>query len=153
MDSGRIDQSVCASSRPAMSLRPRDSTYPSIRAPYRSPTRPIFTADPLAFKRDKKSSAISLFVHVVVVALVLSLALKVHTNIALQPAVIVTPIDFALSIPPMTLPVAKLAGGGGGSGAHELVEPVKAELPTIVRLQTMAPRVIKVDQPKLAIEP
>jgi len=152
-DSGRIAQSVCASSRPAMSLRPQDRTYPLIRAPYKATSRPIFTADPLASKRDKKSSAISLVVHLVIVALVLSLALKVHTNIALQPAVIVTPLDFTLSIPPMTLPVARLAGGGGGGGAHEMVEAVKAEPPTIVRLQTMAPRVIKVDQPKLAIEP
>jgi TonB family protein len=136
-----------------VSLRPRDRTYSSIRKPYQSTSRPIFTADPLAFKRDKKSSAISLVVHVVIVALVLSLALKAHTIIALQPAVIVTPVDFTLSIPPMTLPVARLAGGGGGGGAHEMVEAIKAELPTILRLQTLASRVITVDQPKLAIEP
>ena len=146
-------QCVCASSRPATSLRPRDRNYSSIRGPYQSTSRPIFTADPLAFKRDKKSSAISLVVHVVIIAMVLSLALKAHTITALQPATTVTPVDFTLSIPPMTLPVARLAGGGGGGGAHEMVEAMKAELPTIVRLQTMAPRVIKVDQPKLALEP
>jgi TonB family protein len=94
-----------------------------------------------------------LVVHVVIIALVLGLALKARTIIALQPAVIVTPVEFTLSIPPMTLPVARLAGGGGGGGAHEMVEAIKAELPTIVRLQTLAPPVIRVDQPKLAIEP
>jgi protein TonB len=146
-------QSVCASSRPATSLRPRDGYYSSIRVPYQSTSRPIFTADPLAFKRDKKSSAISLVVHVVIIALVLSLALKAHTIVALQPATIVTPVDFKLSIPPMTMPVARLAGGGGGGGAHEMVETAKEELPTIVKLQTMAPQIIRVDQPKLAIEP
>ena len=124
-----------------------------IRTPYKSTSRPIFTADPLAFKRDKTSSAISLTIHAFVIVLVFSLALNVHSNMAQQPAVIVTPVDFTLSIPPMMLPVARLAGGGGGGGARQKVEVVKAEPPTIVRLQTMAPRVITVDQPKLAIEP
>jgi len=121
--------------------------------PGQSKSRPIFTADPLAFKRDNTSSAISLVVHVVIITLVVSLALKAHTIIALHPAAIVTPVDFTLSSPPMTLPVARLAGGGGGGGAHDVVEAVKAELPAVVRLQTLAPQIIKVDQPKLAIEP
>ena len=115
--------------------------------------RPIFTVDPLAFQRDKKSSAISLVVHVVVIALVLSLALKTRTIVALQPTTTVTPLDFKLSIPEMILPVAKLAGGGGGGGAHEMVEAIKGQLPTIVKLQAMAPQIIRVDQPKLAVEP
>jgi TonB family protein len=128
--------------------------YNSIsRRPSRANSRPIFTVDPLRFKRDKKSSAISLVVHVVIIAFVLSLALKAHTIIALQPATIVTPVDFNISIPPMILPVAKLEGGGGGGGAHEMVEAIKGQLPTIVKLQTMAPQVIRVDQPKLAVEP
>ena len=152
-DTNRMVQTVCASSRPAPSLQLPDRHNAPIRAPYQSRSRPIFTADPLAFKRDKTSSAISLVVHVVIVALVLSLALKAHTIIALQPAAIVTPVDFKLSIPPMTLPVARLAGGGGGGGAHEMVEATKPALPTIVKLQTLAPQVIEVNEPKLAIEP
>jgi TonB family protein len=131
----------------------RDGYYSPIRAPYQSKSRPIFTANPLEFKRDKKASAISLVVHVVIIAVVLSLALKAHTIIALQPAAIVTPVDFKFSIQPMTMPVARLAGGGGGGGAHETVETSKQELPTIVKLQAMAPQIIRVDHPKLAIEP
>jgi hypothetical protein len=61
-------------------------------------SRPIFTADPLAFRRDKKSSAISLVVHVVIIGLVLSLALKAHRIIASQPVTIVTPADVAVSV-------------------------------------------------------
>jgi protein TonB len=49
--------------------------------------------------------------------------------------------------------VAKLEGGGGGGGAQEMVEAIKGQLPTIVQLQTMAPQVIRIDQPKLAMEP
>ena len=37
--------------------------------------------------------------------------------------------------------------------AHEIVEATRGQLPTIVKLQTMAPQVIRIDQPKLAIEP
>jgi len=152
-DSNRILQTVCASSRPAMSSRQPGGYYSSIQVPYQSTARPIFTADLLAFKRDKTSSAISLVIHVVIIALVLSLALKAHTVIALQPVTIVTPVDFKLSVPPAALPVARLAGGGGGGGAHELVEAAKAAPPTIVKLQTLAPQIIRVDQPKLAVEP
>jgi TonB family protein len=136
-----------------MSLRPPDGYYSPIPVPFQSKSRTIFTVDPLACKRDPVSSAISFVVHVVVIVLVLTLALKARTIVALQPTAIVTPVDFKLTIPPMTLPVASLAGGGGGGGAHEKVEVTKGELPTIVRLQTMAPQIIKFDQPKLAIEP
>jgi TonB family protein len=53
----------------------------------------------------------------------------------------------------MTLPVAKQEGGGGGGGAHEIVDAIKGQPPTIVKLQVMSPQIIRVDQPKLAIEP
>jgi TonB family protein len=107
----------------------------------------------LAFKRDKTSSMISLVVHVVIVAIVFSLALKARTIIALQPVVILTPVDFKLSTPPMTLPIARLAGGGGGGGAHEIVKATKVVLPMVVKLQTLTPQIIRVNEPKLAIEP
>jgi len=136
-----------------MLVRQPDGYYSSIRAPYQTIARPIFTTDLLAFKRDRTSSAISLVVHVVIITLVLSLALKAHTVIALQPVAVVNPVDFNLSIPPMTLPVARLAGGGGGGGAYEAVKAPKGELPTIVRFQTMAPQIIKAAQPKLEFEP
>jgi TonB family protein len=40
-------------------------------------------------------------------------------------------------------------GGGGGGGAHQIVEPVKGHLPPVVKLQTMAPQIMKIDNPKL----
>jgi TonB family protein len=124
-----------------------------LRRPMRAHARPIFTADPLAFKRDKMSSVISLVVHVVVIALVLALALNTRRIVAIQPATIVTPVNFDLSIPPLILPVAKLAGGGGGGGAHAVAEAIKGQLPTIVKLQAMSSQAIRIEQPKLAIEP
>jgi TonB family protein len=118
-----------------------------------SKSRPILTVDPLAFKRDPASSAISFVVHVVVIALVLSLALKAHTIVAVQPTTIVTPVNFKLSAPPTILPVAKLAGGGGGGGAHELVEPIRGHEPTIAKIQLAPLQIARIIQPKLAVEP
>jgi TonB family protein len=124
-----------------------------MQAPKQSYSRPIFTFEPLAFKRDPASSAVSFVFHVIVVTLVLSLALKARTIVALQPVTNVTPVDFKLSIPPMTLPVAKLAGGGGGGGAHEIVEPIKGHEPTIAKIQFAPPQIARISQPKLAVEP
>ena len=116
-------------------------------------SRPIFTVDPLAVKRDKTSSAISFVIHVVAIILLLSLAFKVRSNIALQPNTIVTPVDFKLTVPPMTLPVAKVTGGGGGGGAHEVTMPSKGRPPQVAKMQITPPQIIRIDRPKLAVEP
>jgi TonB family protein len=122
--------------------------------PYQSLLRPILTVDPLACKGNPFTIATSVVIHILVIALVVTLSLKARTIVALQPTTIVTPVDFKLTFPPpMILPVASSPGGGGGGGAREMVEATKGALPTVVRLQTMAPQIIKVDQPKLAMEP
>jgi protein TonB len=115
--------------------------------------RPIFALDPLAFKRDSMSNVISFAVHVVVIALVLMLALKAHTVITQGPAIIVTPMDFKISIPPIVLPVAKAMGGGGGGGARYLVEVSKGHLPIVAKIQLMPSQLVRLDYPKLAVEP
>jgi hypothetical protein len=49
-------------------------------------------------------------VHVVAISLLLTLAFKAHTELMEQPKVLVTPMDFKLTVPPpMTMPVAKAA--------------------------------------------
>jgi protein TonB len=119
-----------------------------------APERPIFTVDPLNFKRDRKSSAVSLVIHVAAIVSILSIALKVHSNIVVEPKTVVTPMDFKLTVPPLTMPVAKVQGGGGGGGAHEVVPPRRGHLPTIVAKTPIAPpQIIRIDQPKLAAPP
>ena len=83
-------------------------------------SRPIFSVDPLAFKGDRTSSAVSFVIHAAAITLILSLALKARTSMVLQPTTVVTPVDFKLTVPPpITMPVAKVQGGGGGGGAHD----------------------------------
>ena len=109
-------QDAGTSAWPPPVSRPPGASAPNKLAQNSAASRPIFAVDPLVFKRDKTSSAISFVIHTVVIALVLSLTLKARTFVALNPTTNVTPVDFKAYIPPITLPVAKLAGGGGGYG-------------------------------------
>ena len=119
----------------------------------RAESRPIFTIDPLAVKRDKTSSVVSLVVHVVAITLILTLALKVRSNVMLQPTTLVTPVDFKLTAPPpIVMPVAKVQGGGGG-GAHQMVEASKGRQPIVAKDQITPPQIIRIDKPKLGVEP
>lgn len=118
--------------------------------------RPIFTVDPLAFKGDQKSRAISFVIHAIAITLILTLALKARNIIEVQPEVVVNPVEFKLTMPPpITMPIAKVQGGGGGGGAHEVVPVVKGNPPVVVAKTTpiLAPQVIRLNSPKLAVEP
>lgn len=128
----------------------RSSNEPAQLAAF---SRPIFALDPLVFKRDPMSNLISFAVHVVVIALVLALALKARNVITQASAVTVTPVDFEVSVPPIVLPVAKAMGGGGGGGARDPVEASKGHLPMIAKIQLMPSQLVKLDHPKLAVEP
>jgi TonB family protein len=117
------------------------------------PARPIFTIDPLAVKKDKTSNAISLVIHVVAITLILTLAMRVHSNMVLQPTN-VTHVDFTLTAPPpITMPVAKVQGGGGGGGAHQVTPPSKGRPPEVAKNQITPPQIIRIDHPKLGVEP
>jgi TonB family protein len=147
-------QDAGAATWPARAPHVHDRFTPELM-PAESGARPIFTVDPLNFKGDKKSSAISFVVHVSVITLILALAFKAHTSMVLQPTLVETPVDFKLTVPPpITMPVAKVQGGGGGGGAHQMVEPTRGHLPAIVEKTPLAPpQIIKIDRPKLAAPP
>jgi protein TonB len=122
-------------------------------SPLELPSRPIFAADPLAFKRDQRSSAISFVLHAAIIALVLSAAVRARTIVTPPPSTILMPVDFKPYIPPMTLPVAKSMGGGGGGGARDMVQASKGRLPTIVKAVIAPPQILRIDRPMLAVEP
>jgi len=145
---------IGASTWPQMGSCLSDEIPSSKRAPLKAASRPMFAVDSLSFKRDRTSSAISVAIHVIAVSLLLALALKAHTVVTEQESTIVMPVEFKVSIPPpMTLPVAKAMGGGGGGGAHEVVEASKGRQPMVAKLQITPPQIIRIDRPKLGIEP
>ena len=151
--STRMAKEACAPSWPSLAEGLPVASPPGGLLPPEPNWRPIFAADPLAFKRDKTSSAISFGIHVVIITLVLSLAVKAHTIITAAASVNVTPLDLTSYTPPIVLPVAKPIGGGGGGGAHEVVEASKGHLPEIAKYQFAPPQATRIDRPKLAMEP
>jgi TonB family protein len=151
--SSRMMQDAGVSTWPPMGQNIPVGYAPSQLAPIRTASRPIFTVDPLAVKRDKTSSVISFLIHVVAITLVLTLAVTVRSNVTLQRTTIVTPMDFKLTAPPVMMSVAKVQGGGGGGGAHEVSQASKGRQPIVAKTQITPPQIIRIDRPKLSVEP
>jgi TonB family protein len=143
----------------AASIRPPKPPLLSDRYSSRAPTqdvtysRPIFSTDLLAFKRDKASSTISFVLHAVVITLVLAVPMAVHTGAQLPLQATVVPLDFKPYIPHIVLPVSKPMSGGGGGGAHEEVVASKGHQPLVSKLLILHPQIIRIDHAKLEIEP
>jgi protein TonB len=111
--------------------------------------------DSLVSKRDGTSNLISFVIHVFIITAALWLGLAMPRAV-IQPATMtLAHVDFKLSDPPIpkVMPVAKVMSGGGGGGAHQLVEPTRGKLPKIAKVQMMAPQLARLERPKLAIEP
>jgi len=151
--SRRLLRDAVASAWPSLAANLPDTASSKTVLPLEIASRPIFAIDPLVFKRDPASSAVSFIVHAAIVTLVLTMALKVHTAVMLPPDTIVIPVDFKSYTPPMILPVEKPMGGGGGGGAQEVVEASKGHLPTVAKLQITPPQISRIERPKLGIEP
>lgn len=146
-------QDAAVTSWASMSSNRPDIYSSNRQAPLAPVSVPMFSTDLLAFKRDQTSSAVSFVVHVVAIALLLTLVMKVHNSVVLEEPPIVTHVDFTLTDPPpLTMPVAKVEGGGG---QHSVVQPKAAPVVTpIARApQIRVAQTIRFDNPKLAMEP
>ena len=115
-------------------------------------SKPVPVDDPLRVKRSPASSVLSFMMHSAVIALIVSMALLPHKPVVVAQKPAVTHLDIRPYIP-VTAPAQKVMGGGGGGGAHEVVEPIKGHLPRIAKTQTVAPQILLVDKPKMAVEP
>jgi periplasmic protein TonB len=122
-----------------------------------APGAPLFRSlDSSVFKKDRKSNVVSFMLHALIVGAVLWWGMTFHPHVV-QTAMEVTPMHFTLYAPPppppQVMPVAKISGGGGGGGAHQLVEPTRGHLPKVARIQTLPPQIVRINNPKLAVEP
>lgn len=118
---------------------------------------PSFVGLDIATKqRDPAAKVVSAIVHVCAISAVLYLGMKVQHAIV-APQVATTTVDISEYLPPpppKVLPVAPKMGGGGGGGNHEVIEPTRGNPPRIVAPRPVeAPQILRLDQPKLAIEP
>jgi TonB family protein len=152
-NSSRMMQAVGAVPWSTMESHSPDVSILNQPAQMQAAWQPTFATDLHGVKRDPTSNAISFVFHVVVITLALLLAAKARTIVTQQPTTIETPLEFNVTIPPITLPVAKAMGGGGGGGAHEVVEASKGHLPMVAMIQIMPSQILRIDRPKLGVEP
>jgi len=105
-------------------------------------------------KRDRSTTVLSVCLHVGAVAAILGL-LAFHGPVVQTAQTVVSKLTL-YAPPPPVMQVAPVKGGGGGGGAHHVIAPVRAKLPeTVVKRPTviLMPRIIKVDPPKLPVQP
>lgn len=110
---------------------------------------PIAVPDRMAVKRNPMWQAISFGAHALILGLIFLLVLADwHTRQVKQKATLVDVTPFIPAAP------AKLTmGGGGGGGNHEIVEASKGRLPQMAKTQITPPQILRIDHPKLAVEP
>jgi protein TonB len=128
-----------------------DVLFPKKLPPLKLSSVPIAVRDPMAVKRSPASSAVSFVTHAVIIGLILLFTLQQWHERALAKKAMVTPIDVTPFIP--AAPAKDVMGGGGGGGNHELVEASKGKLPKMVKQPLAPPQILKIDHPKLAVEP
>jgi TonB family protein len=130
----------------------RDTLFPRQLPPLVLTSQPIAVGDPMAVKRSPKSSAAAFMVHIGIIALIAWFAFEAHQHVVMTPKPKVVPIDIRPFMP-VTVPTPKPMGGGGGGGTHTVVEPSKGHLPRMVKKPVVQPQILRIDHPKLAVQP
>jgi len=125
--------------------------FPKKLPPLKLTSAPVAVKDPLAVKRSPASSALSFVTHAVVIGLILLFTLQQWHEREIQKKMVATTIDVAPYIPPS--PMKDTMGGGGGGGNHEIVEASKGKLPKFAKTQIAPPQILRLDHPKLPVEP
>ncbi|MBT9332726.1 energy transducer TonB [Acidipila sp. 4G-K13] len=130
----------------------QDAFFPKKLPPLELTSQPVAVADPMAVKRSPVSSSISFVVHAVIIGLILLFALETWRTRPIVKKEVATDVDLKPYIPP-TLHMNQSMGGGGGGGNHEIVEASKGKLPKMSKTQIAPPQLLRIDHPKLAVEP
>jgi TonB family protein len=128
-----------------------DVLFPKKLPPLKLSSVPIAVRDPMAVKRSPASSAVSFITHAVVFGLILLFTLQQWHERAIAKKAVVTPIDVTPFVP--AAPAKDVMGGGGGGGNHDLVEASKGKLPKMEKAPLAPPQILKLDHPKLPVEP
>lgn len=128
----------------------QDALFPKKLPPLQLTSTPVAVVDRMAVKRDPRSSAVSFITHVVVIGLILLVVLADWKTRAVQKKEQATVVDVPF-IP--AAPMKDVMGGGGGGGAHSVIEASKGKLPKFTKVQVTPPQILKLDHPKLPVEP
>lgn len=101
--------------------------------------------------QSRWTSLLSLGTHTLLTALILLLALNQWHQRSTQRRLLATPIDVTPFIP--LAPMKDTMGGGGGGGNHEILEASKGRLPELAKTQITPPQILRLDNPRLPVEP
>ncbi len=131
----------------------RDVFFPAKLPPLELQSHAVAVSDPLAPSRDRKSSLISVGVHIAAFAIIAAF-LFWHPKKKVIVAQVTPPKVFNITpfMPFAASPTA--SGGGGGGGDRSVLMAAQGKLPKIDKTQFVPPdEVIRNPKPKLAVEP
>jgi TonB family protein len=100
--------------------------------------------------QSRWTSMLSLGAHALICALIALFALDQWHTREVQKKLLATTVEIPF------MPASNLKdtmGGGGGGGNHELLEASKGKLPKFAKQQIAPPQILRLDNPKLAVEP
>jgi periplasmic protein TonB len=125
--------------------------FPSKLPPLVLTSKPIAVVDPMAEKRGRASSIISIVLHVAMISAILWAFLAVK-KVVPMPTQRVTRIDIPAYMP-IAPPKGPAMGGGGGGGSHDIIQTPKGRLPQVQAQPVAAPMVIENNHPKMTAAP
>jgi protein TonB len=101
--------------------------------------------------QSRWTSLLSLGTHALICSLILLFALEQWHTRQIQRKLLATTVDVTPFMPVSNL--KDTMGGGGGGGNHELLEASKGKLPKFAKEQMAPPQILRLDNPKLPVEP
>jgi protein TonB len=132
----------------------RDVLFPEKLPPLKLTSRPVAVRSIWEQHDRKRSTGISLAIHIALVALIIGLTLTGAKVVTERKHDTITYIPTENVELPITKKAGPTMGGGGGGGAHEKIQAPKGKLPKVDMQQITPPAiVVKNEHPKLEVEP
>jgi protein TonB len=126
----------------------RDIFFPVKLPPLVLESKPIAVVDRMAVKRDPKSTAVAVVLHILVIALIAWMLAK-HVSMGTKAVTTLVPVD--LITPPPAPPKANSMGGGGGQRGPTPV--TKGTPPKFAEVQIVPPKAPPLEEPKIKMQP
>jgi protein TonB len=126
----------------------RDVFFPVKLPPLVLESKPIAVVDRMAVKRDPKSTAVAVLLHILVIGIIAWMLAK-HVAMGTKAVTTLVPVD--LVTPPPAPPRAQSIGGGGGQRGPTPV--TKGTPPKFADQQIVPPKAPPLVEPKIKIQP
>lgn len=147
---GRVEQRLTGDVEPGLAADLGPGLIPAAAGAGARPFIPTFAGLEIT-TQSRWTSLLSLGTHTLLCALILLFALNQWHQRMVQKKMQATAIDVTPFIP--AAPFKETMGGGGGGGNHEILEASKGHLPKMAKTQITPPQILRLDNPKLAVEP